>query len=58
MKTPDEIRKTAKERVAAINAGKVTNWTPMDRDNTSTYVGGFEEGYEQAMKDIENCKPN
>jgi hypothetical protein len=52
MKTSEQVRQQGKERVTAINAGKHKDWTPMDRDNSLTYVGAFTEGYEAALADL------
>ncbi len=46
-------RALAKYRLSEINTGKVKGWTPMDRDNSLTFIGAFEEGYAQAVKDLE-----
>jgi len=51
-KTINEIRSEAKEKTAEINTGKNKLWSPMDRDNTMTFWGAYEVGYQQAIKDM------
>lgn len=52
----DEIKPMAQARVAQINKGEVKNWTPMDRDNSMTYISAFSEGYDEAVRQMGGSK--
>jgi hypothetical protein len=51
-------RAAAVQRVAEINGNKDPRWSPMDRENTLTYIGAFEEGYAYAAASTDTANPN
>lgn len=54
MKAFNEILRAARELVERINAGQVKNCTmrPLDRENTFSFVAGYDFGYQEAVKDM------